>query len=164
MILYLMRHGIAEDFKLGSPDSERALTQRGTLRTAMVARALERLDLHFDTIITSPYRRARQTAEIVARTTGFEGALVEDNRLTPSVRPSETVEIITEIRDAEHVLFTGHEPNMSETISRLVADGALSIDLRKASVTAVQLDRITADPRGTLLWYLTPGVIEAIGQ
>lgn len=164
MILYLMRHGIAEEFKLGSPDAGRALTQRGTLRTAMVARALDRLELRFDTIITSPYRRARQTAEIVARTTGFEGELVEDNRLTPSVRPEETVGIITELGVVEHVLFTGHEPNMSGTISHLVADGALSIDLRKASVAAIQIDRMTADPRGTLLWYLTPRVIEAIGQ
>lgn len=162
MTLYLMRHGIAEEFKLGHPDSERALTQRGTLRTAMVARALERLKLDFDTIITSPFKRARQTAEIVARTTGFEKELIEDNRLTPSVRPEETAQIITELGNVEHVLMTGHEPNMSGTISHLVADGELSIDLRKAAVAAIRIDRMTADPRGTLLWYLTPAVIEAL--
>src|SRR5712675_3745176 len=68
MNLYLLRHGIAVDpgtagFEL---DADRPLTAKGERKLHLVADAMERLGLTFDLILSSPYRRASATAEIIA--------------------------------------------------------------------------------------------------
>ena len=68
MELYIVRHGIAidrEDPK--SPaEADRYLTEEGVEKTQQVAKALSALDLHADLLVSSPYVRAMQTAEIFA--------------------------------------------------------------------------------------------------
>ena len=70
MMLYLMRHGLAVE--PGSPgfkmDADRALTHKGRRQLRKIARAMKGMELEFDLILSSPFVRARQTAEIVAAT------------------------------------------------------------------------------------------------
>src|SRR5207245_10153088 len=68
MQLYSVRHGIAidrEDPKC-PPDPERYLTEEGIEKTRQVARGVAALDVKAGLFLTSPYVRARQTAEIFA--------------------------------------------------------------------------------------------------
>lgn len=162
MILYLMRHGIAEDIAPSGGDAERRLTDRGTLRTATVAKALKRLGLAFDRIVSSPYVRARQTAEIVARITGHEEPILLDPRLVPLASFDDVSNLIAEHADVEHMLFTGHEPNLGHVIASLTSEGRLSVDVRKASVTAVELHRVRRPAGGSLLWSVTPKIFESL--
>ncbi len=63
-----MRHGIAVE--PGTPgfenDSERPLIPKGERRLRSAAAAMRKMELSFDLILSSPFLRARQTAEIVA--------------------------------------------------------------------------------------------------
>jgi phosphohistidine phosphatase len=162
MILYLMRHGIAEDASPSGGDAERRLTDRGTLRTATVAKGLKRLGLSFDRIVSSPYVRARQTAEVVARITSHEREVLLDSRLVPFATLEMVAELVSEHSDAEHLLLTGHEPNMGIVIGGLVAEGRLAMDVRKASVTAIEMLRTRRPASGSLLWTITPNVFESL--
>ena len=162
MILYLMRHGRAEDEPLSGGDAERRLTQGGTLRTATVAKGLKRLGLEFDRIVSSPYVRAVQTAEVVARITDHDQEILRDTRLVPSATYEDVCDLIAENADVESLLFTGHEPIMGTVISGLVADGRLSVDVRKASVTAIDIRRTRRPVVGTLLWSITPKLFERL--
>jgi phosphohistidine phosphatase len=164
MLLYLMRHGIAEDRSITGGDAERELTQRGTLRAAMVAKGLDKLGVQFDRIISSPYVRARQTAEIVARITRHEQELVLDKRLVPMAHFADVCDLIREHDDTGTLLLTGHEPSMSAIISGLCAEGQLMIEVKKASVTAVQIDRLRPRVTGTLVWALPPKVFEGVSR
>jgi phosphohistidine phosphatase len=164
MLLYLMRHGIAEDRSITGGDAGRELTQRGTLRTAMVAKGLDKLGIHFDRIICSPYVRARQTAEIVARITRCESDIVHDERLVPQAQLEDVSDLIRENDDVDTLLLTGHEPSMSTFISGLCADGHLVIEVKKASVTAIDIQRFRPLAAGTLLWALPPKVFEGISR
>src|SRR2546426_11482598 len=67
MNLFILRHGIAVEKTIPSfkKDSDRPLTGEGRKKTKQVARMLKRLGPSFDVVLTSPYVRARQTAEIV---------------------------------------------------------------------------------------------------
>lgn len=164
MLLYLMRHGIAEDRSILGSDAERQLTQRGTLRTAMVAKGLDKLGIKLDRIISSPYVRARQTAEIVCRITRYEEEIMFDERLVPHGRYHDVSDLIQENDDAESLMLVGHEPSMSEFISGLCAGGNLSIEVKKASVTAIEILRLRPQAGGTLLWSLPPKVFEGISR
>lgn len=163
MILYLIRHGIAEDgIPSGGSDADRALTQKGTLRTAVVAKALKKLDIVFDRIISSPYVRARQTAEIIVRITDYSDEISFDKRLIPFATFEEMSDLIAENNDVESLLLAGHEPSMGECISGITSGGQLGIDVKKASVTAIQIDRFKPRVAGTLLWSIPPRIFETM--
>jgi phosphohistidine phosphatase len=162
MILYLMRHGIAEESAPTGGDPERRLTQHGTLRTAMVAKGLKRLGLTFDRIVSSPFIRARQTAEIVARITEHREEILLDPRLMPFSSFDEVGDLLADHLDVESLLLAGHEPNISTVISGLTADGRLEIDVRKASIAAIEIRTARRPARGALLWSITPKLFERL--
>ena len=66
MHLYLIRHGDAEDVELakqrGVPDADRSLTEKGIKRNEKIALWLLDNEININRIISSPYRRAQETA------------------------------------------------------------------------------------------------------
>ena len=68
MNLYILRHGVATDPAAHefAKDADRPLTPEGKRKLRQVAEAMEALELSFDLILSSPYLRARQTAEVIA--------------------------------------------------------------------------------------------------
>ena len=89
MNLYLLRHGIAvEPGTIGyEPDSERPLTAKGKTRLRTAACAMEALGLSFDLILSSPFLRAKQTAELVAKDLKLRKKLAFSDDLTPAGNP-----------------------------------------------------------------------------
>ena len=86
MNLYLLRHGIATEPEMAGfkPDSERSLTAKGKNRLRTAARAIVELNLSFDLILSSPFRRAKQTAEIIAKYFKLREKLAFSDDLTPA--------------------------------------------------------------------------------
>ena len=66
MDLYILRHGIAEETSATGRDRDRSLTDEGREKTCAAGKALRRMDIAFDLVLSSPFVRARQTADIVA--------------------------------------------------------------------------------------------------
>ena len=66
MDLFILRHGKAEKSSDGTPDAARALTREGKEEVQRVARWIKGNKIRFDAIATSPLKRARGTAKIVA--------------------------------------------------------------------------------------------------
>ena len=72
MRLYFLRHGLAGDSTTwAGADEMRPLTPEGITRMQGSARTIAALELELDEIISSPYIRARQTADIVATELGL---------------------------------------------------------------------------------------------
>ena len=116
MNLYLMRHGIAltRDDPSVAHDAERPLTGKGMKRMRKAAKGLRELDIPFDSILTSPLVRARQTADIVASALGMESKLEEISGLAPESTVEHLMFGLTRYQDRQHVLMVGHEPLLSE--------------------------------------------------
>src|SRR5881227_81585 len=117
MNIFILRHGIAVD--AGSPgftkDSERPLTPKGERKLWQVADAMAALEISFDLILTSPYVRARQTAEIIAEAMDAKKKLQESPHLIPGGNAKKLTELVGGIKPApESVLLVGHEPYLSE--------------------------------------------------
>jgi phosphohistidine phosphatase len=151
MTLYVLRHGIAVD-SAPDGDSARTLTAAGTLQVATVAKGLHNLGIVFDIIVASPYVRARETADIIGRISGYDRGILQDERLLPSSRPEPIGDVVGEHADAGSLLIVGHLPVLSEFIGWLCGAPSLAIDIRPASMTAVSIDRLRPHPHGTLLW------------
>lgn len=111
MILLLMRHGVAERGAVGTEDAERALTPDGRRRLEHAARAMTALLPEPARILCSPLRRARQTAEMLAREYGV--AAETDRLLAPGARKEEVLELASRHADEPALLLIGHQPDLS---------------------------------------------------
>ena len=85
MHLYLVRHATAEDRIDGFDRPDRALTDDGHREAALAARALAVMGIEPDAVVTSPYRRAFETARPISSV--LDAPLIEDRRLEPGFTP-----------------------------------------------------------------------------
>jgi len=161
MNLFILRHGIAvERDPVSFPDdSRRPLTLKGEERVRLICEAMQALELSFDRIFSSPYRRASQTAEIVATSLGLKKALEYCDDLIPEGDPKALIRQLGRLEPApENVLLVGHEPHLSGLISQLIAgEPAATIDLKKGGLARLEIEgSLRASRCATLSWLLTP--------
>jgi phosphohistidine phosphatase len=114
MNLYLLRHAIAVE--RGTPgaeeDSLRELTPKGAAKMRRIARGMLALDLKFDLILSSPYLRTRQTADIVADVFDARQVLrFTDNLISGAGGEQVVAEINKQYRKQENILLVGMSPH-----------------------------------------------------
>jgi phosphohistidine phosphatase len=158
MQIYLLRHGIAEDGKPGRPDSERALTDDGRARLRRVLKRARSADVNPSLILSSPYKRAVETAEVAADVFHYSGDLVRSAAFVPEASPQQAWEEIRLYSDESAVMVASHEPLMSATVAYLLGCPALQVDMKKAALVRIDVERLGAEPRGLLKWILTPAL------
>jgi len=163
MILYILRHGIAEDEAPKGDDRARRLTSRGRARMRAAAAGMRRLGLRFDALLTSPLVRAVETAAVVAEVYGGKPAPQELPALAAGTPPPETARALRPFARQEHVMIVGHEPGLSGLASLLLAGSptAVSIELKKGGLIALDTGQLLRASGGaatgaTLLWQATP--------
>jgi phosphohistidine phosphatase len=139
MEIWLLRHAAAEDRSSSGRDADRTLTEDGHKRARDVARGLAALEPGIELVLTSPFARARQTAEPVARALKLSGSMRETSSLEPDRDPEE---ILAEVREekVEAVLLVGHEPHLGALLGRLLfgKPGGPSIPMKKAAVARLE--------------------------
>jgi len=164
MELYVLRHAIAvmRDAEGGGPDEERPLTDRGTAKLRRVVRGMKALGLSFDRILTSPYLRALQTAEIVAAEMGAPKKLERTLHLAPAGDPRALMDLLRSSRgEKRNVLVVGHEPYLSDLISVLVSgDTGLAVTMKKAGLCKLTLEAPRYGRCARLEWLLAPAHLQ----
>jgi len=166
--LLLLRHGIAEERRPGLAEEERALTERGRSRSAAVVAALVQRGLRADRLLTSPLRRAHQTAEL-ALTAALAPALAIEPALAPgadafAALPAWFAAIAPPGQEGRRLLLVGHEPDLGDLACRLLGTRPGSLPLRKAGLALLELPAAQADPAAPaagarLLLLLTPRLL-----
>lgn len=151
MILYFLRHAEAESGGRG-PDDDRRLTAAGESTIRAAGPLLRRLNLRPDVVLSSPLPRALRTAELLCDTIG--GVPIADDRLLPGARWGQFARAMADQGDARRVLFVGHEPDLSGTISLLT--GAASVRMRKAGIACVEFPGTPEPGSGELAWLVDP--------
>jgi phosphohistidine phosphatase len=155
MEIWILRHAKAEEGGPGTPDEERALTAAARKRMQDAARTIARMKPRFDAILTSPLRRARQTAEPVARALGRRAKLVETEALYPGSDPKEILRGVEE-RKLGRVLLVGHMPHLGYLLGYLLTGRVnVPIEMKKGALARVEFDGETPKPPGTLTLLLT---------
>ena len=158
--LYVLRHGIA--INRGDPayplDSDRPLTDKGIKRMRRIAEGMRRIGVRFDLVLSSPYRRALETAFVVARECGAGEYVQTVQALKAEVLPEEVIRtLLDKFSTCERLLLVGHEPQLSALISTLTSGGASARPLlKKGGFCKLQVDRLQIGRCATLEWLLTP--------
>ena len=162
MILYLVRHGIAVDKTdpKAPPDAERPLTAKGVQKTRAAALGLKELGVKPEVLISSPYVRAAQTAEIFAEALGFPTAKVRvTEALKPPSNPADFIKELAHLK-AKEVMCFGHAPHLDQLIAQLVGGRGVFTELKKAGVAS--LEHLGTHSAWKLLSILTPKVLRQL--
>ena len=158
MNLFLLRHAIAVEpgALSGASDAGRPLSPEGKKKMRKIALGMKTLELSFDLILSSPYVRARETAEIVAHE--FGSVLEFTPRLEVGGDPATLVaEVDARARGLTNVLLVGHEPQLSKLISYLLAgNSGLSVTMKKGGLCKLDVPRLRYARSASLEWLLTP--------
>lgn len=164
--LLLVRHAVAAERGLDFPDdAQRPLTADGMDRFRRAVAGLRTLGLQLDLVVTSPYLRARQTADLLCAGLRSKPKLVVDPVLAPGRRPVEVITAITGHiaggRGRSSIALVGHEPDLGVLAGRLLgARGA--IPFKKGAMCCLDLDRALPGGPGTLRWFLPPRVLRGL--
>jgi phosphohistidine phosphatase len=165
-LVMLLRHAIAEDAGPSRRDEDRRLTGEGRRKMREVAAAVAALELPVGAILTSPLRRARETAEILAEVLRREDEVEVCDALAPGVDADKVFAALGTHRAASGIVLVGHEPDMGELLSTLLAGtrGLVRTTFKKAGLAGVTVAELPPRSAGVLEFLLTPGQLRRIGR
>ena len=166
MQLYIVRHGIAidrEDPKC-PPDSERFLTGEGIEKAKEVAKGLAKVADTPDLMLTSPYVRAAQTAEIFAAAFDYpKNKIRQTESLLPGAEALQLFRELAKDKDQSSVFIFGHAPHLDEILATAVGSKHHITALKKSGVALVELKRLVP-PSGELVLLATPKLLRKVGK
>lgn len=162
MEIYLIQHGEAysED-----QDPERSLTPNGEEQIRSTGRALKKLGVDVDLMVSSPKKRARQTAEIIA---GELGSSTEGIEITETLEPlASSEDFIAYLRRFDNrrkVLLAGHLPSLGKIAANLMSGGGdVSIHFENGGVCRIDVD-VLPSHAGDLRWVLPPAHLRLLAE
>ncbi len=160
MQVLLLRHGIAEDGHAGLPDGERALTTEGRKKLRQVMQTAAKAGVQPGLILSSPLKRAVQSAEIAAKILNYTGEISQTKSLTPGSSVEQVWQEIRTLREENSLLLAGHNPLFEHLAGYLLGHPNLKMEFKKGALLRVDMDSFGANPRGVLRWCLTPKLAE----
>jgi phosphohistidine phosphatase len=161
MNVYLLRHAHALDIgEAGAQtDEERPLSDQGRQQMKLVSDAVKRLGLKFDQVLSSPLRRATETALALCSGGGIpQTALLTCDQLEPGVSSKKLMKRLRSL-EAEDVVLVGHAPDLGEHAAWLIGSKRCQLELAKAGLAFIRCDAPPRKGVGTLVWLLAPEVL-----
>lgn len=161
MDILILRHGKAEKRDgAGGDDAARLLTPKGAREIRVVSRWMAGCGIAPDLIASSPLKRARETAEIVAEEISHRQEITIWNELEPGSDPDALRERLKGLPDVNMVLLVGHEPHLSQLITCLIGAGeGTRIEIGKGGMAKIGEFSPDSGSAGVLEWLLTPDQI-----
>jgi phosphohistidine phosphatase len=161
MIIYFVRHASAGEH-LSNPkkDEKRPLDADGIEQCGIVGRALAALNVQPDVIVSSPLKRATQTASLIGNELGYEGKLQLEPGLRPEASFADFRRMLDKYAKHEAVMVVGHNPSITEFLARMIAKAGCEaqVDFKKGAVARTETARHSA----TLNWFFTPKMAREI--
>lgn len=164
----IVRHAIAEDREVfahtGRPDAERPLTDAGRDRMEAAARGLARLAPDVVRVLSSPWTRARETAEIVAEACG-DLPVATSTLLVPGADPADLLGWVFGKAHPGLSALVGHEPHLSEWIGWATTGKPVSlVDMKKGGACLLAFPDEPKAGRGVILWLAPPRLLRRVGK
>jgi phosphohistidine phosphatase len=157
--VFILRHGEAGNrMTVVEEDSERPLTTEGRSEMQKIAKSLRSFGLKADRVCTSPLRRARETAEIAAKT--LEIPTVEEwSELKPDGNKEALYRKLSRSEQNSRLILVGHEPYLTSMIGEIIGNPTARLVLKKGGLGKIRITSFTPKISGELRWLLTPKMI-----
>jgi phosphohistidine phosphatase len=169
--LYILRHGSAGTRRANPViDAKRSLDKEGKQQCLLIGSYLNALRMQFDLIVSSPLKRALQTASLVGTETGYDAKILVSDALSPAANLAAFEKLIAGFAHYENVLIVGHNPNLAVFLGSLIGARSVSdlgitrpstrprIRLRKGAIARVDCDQRP----GTLHWLVDPRILRGV--
>jgi phosphohistidine phosphatase len=168
--LYLLRHGDSGKrmaVAAGVNTGDAPLTIVGREEIAIIARSVKALNLRISAIVTSPLKRAVQTAKIIAKVLAIENRISIWNDLVPEGNRSKLYNRLNQYPRDSSVLMIGHEPYLSNMMYDMIfqknrVNQLGRISLKKAGLAKIRVISLTPNISGELRWLLTPKILKLL--
>jgi phosphohistidine phosphatase len=152
MRIHLMQHG---QFLSEALDPHQPLNPVGRELTEKSARAARSLGLRFELVVASPKLRSRQTAEIMAKTTGYPvSRITETEAVKAMASPRDAIAFISEYEGLDSILVVGHQPSIGTLAAHLLGSDGLALTIENSGLLQIGIKNI--GDKGTLNWHLSP--------
>ncbi|HMD78767.1 MAG TPA: phosphohistidine phosphatase SixA [Nitrososphaerales archaeon] len=159
MDLYIFRHGEAgKSLPTPQRDRGRSLTSQGREDVETAAESMRKLGLRFDRIISSPLPRAKETAEIVAKTQKKVKVEAWDE-LRPEGDKSALRSKLAALGHDPKVLIVGHEPFLTAFVATMTGTREGAILLKKGGLIRIRVTTFSPAAKGELRWLLSPRIL-----
>lgn len=166
MELYFLRHAIAAE--RGSQyldDASRALTDEGAEKMKKGAQGMKIMQLGIDRIVSSPYVRARQTAQIAAKGIDFKNEIEFSEALTPHANFPDLARLLVRFPPDARALLVGHEPSISGFVSVLISgEHNVQMDFQTGGLCRVDVDQLSPKIDSQLKWFLTSAQLRSLSE
>jgi len=157
--LYVIRHGLAADRGSDFPDdNKRPLTPRGISRLKDEAKALAKMGISFDQVLTSPLVRTRQTADAFAESMNPKPHIANTDALAPDGSIAAVLDELGKYSRRKRIALVGHEPGIGELAARLIGSRT-AIEFKKGAIMRVDFEALPVSRPGRLRWFLTPRMV-----
>ncbi len=163
MNLYVLRHASAGE-KRPNPilDRKRPLDKEGKQQCLLIGSYLNALRVNVDLIVSSPLKRALQTASLVGTELGYESTIQLSDELAPGGTVEGFLRLVASLNVYENVLVIGHNPSLSQFLGSMIStSGRANIRMRKGTIARVDCTRkpgllvSVADPRAIRQLYMS---------
>lgn len=160
MNLYILRHASAGTRRADPKiDAKRPLDKEGKEQCLLIGRYLTALRLQFDVILSSPLKRALQTASLVGTEVAYDSKIQIAEALSPSGTVTSFQALLGPLAVYENVLVVGHNPNLPEFVGSLVCTPRpAAIRMRKGAIARVDCTRRP----GQLISLVEPRILRLI--
>ncbi len=162
MIVYFLRHASAGQHKANpTVDEKRPLDEQGIEQAHQIGRALAAIDTQVDNVISSPLKRATQTASLVANELGHEQKIQLSDALRPEAEFEDFRDLLDEHAKKDAIIVVGHNPSLSRFLSLLISHDTNedAVDLKKGAVARAE---VSGRRPAVLEWCLTPKLVRGI--
>jgi phosphohistidine phosphatase len=160
MNLYVLRHASAGVRRADpSIDAKRPLDKEGKEQCLLIGRYLTALRLQFDVILSSPLKRALQTASLVGTEVAYDSKIQIAEALSPAGTVAGFQTLLGTLASYENVLVVGHNPNLPTFVGALIcAPRPASIRMRKGAIARVDCSQRP----GQLISLVDPRVLRLV--
>ena len=149
MKMYIIRHADAGDPNaFAGPDEERPLSPLGVRQAKALAAALASRGIDLGVLLTSPLKRAKQTATRL-------GSPEECDLLMPGFKKGRLARHVRKLK-AEAVAVVGHEPDLSAFAAWLIGSQKAKLTVAKGAIVQIDCPDGPAKGGGALVWQVGP--------
>lgn len=163
MEVYIVRHAIAVPRDTpGFSGMDRPLTEEGREKMISAAKGIAAIVGKVDVILTSPLKRAHETALLVAQALDRKDKVQVFKPLKPETPLKVLLESLAHYNHADRLMVVGHEPNLSFFASALIGAKRSAIILKKGGFCSIEVKGFPPKDPGVLQALLTPGQLRGI--